>query len=936
MRDYWAWQDLRRTNIERPQSLLAELRRRQKLMVEALVSNPEKLAWRPFGKTVFQVPTLPAIEAHTTRLEYLDEQWRQAPSTVASAPESRPQLSVETKLRPLPDKPTDSRAAEDVALALARMTSPLTTDTELSDTTRRLFRMPTEALVAYYPNAPEIERFPALLALIASKPGIAGAIAAHRLLTTRSLTTTDIAALRQLYDMNREAERHEAADALFELAWAAGLQSFAIAEAHNVASERTIALASLAAAPLLVTSGGLVAAPELPAANRVLVITDIAVSPVLLADLAGEAQSLTVATTLGMEHAVSKETLAACIAANIDIETHPLVSTYAPHYSEAEEELSQISQSIARSITKELQRLAGKNPDLDLLRKHASALEVRLDDTIFANALATWSAMAAIKATNADRVIIAASDSRIAMGLRTIADQHNVAVDIFLQGSLEDPIDPDIAALTDDADENVAARDDLKSALKVLIEAGRASSAFDNLPSDATLIAGRPTDRNFIADMSAIGRSFKTRGPVIIVPTAVRADDGATKAETIAKTLPPESYDHSLLDLLDSNEPMPRTEIKALTHSLFRAVTHELRAKGGIEAAIISSAEVALRNVVNRAVPRMIWTLARAERLIETLKPARVLALPSRDWIARGLILLAKARKIPTYDMQTVFISRRSRYKATPATTQIAIDSYSGEIYHSFLGTPKSNVMVAGAIKYGASREAILAADPTIVRALRPDRTTMIMFAASPLVKDCLPVAEALSRIASRNPKTWLCIKLHPSCDPAQEDAYRAMSARDATGSTVVMPRTSNLSETIAAADIVVTRFSNVGFEAALAGKPVVACNFTNDVVPAPLEAMGIALAAKSELDAEQAFIDISADTPRAKAYIKARDLYLKRNKHLLSPHLADDIVEKILKREDKAHRRKAQPATRPSSVVPRAEEASRPEMRLQRLRKAG
>ena len=96
---------------------------------------------------------------------------------------------------------------------------------------------------------------------------------------------------------------------------------------------------------------------------------------------------------------------------------------------------------------------------------------------------------------------------------------------------------------------------------------------------------------------------------------------------------------------------------------------------------------------------------------------------------------------------------------------------------------------------------------------------------------------------------------------------------------------------------ILVTRFSNVGLEAALLGRDVIACDFLGDFVPIRLDRMGVAVVARSADDLRTLIADLLSQGPSWQALSASRAAYLARNPQLLGESAGHSIARTILSR---------------------------------------
>lgn len=904
------WRSLRAFRLRDRDALANELAERHQSLADIAALRLSRTLWRPFGAWAAAGPVDAAPDGHHARLAALRERpVRRSARPAAGKPVVVGRV-VETPAPALaPARPASApprRGFSDAdLLMLAYEFAEALDEPVVESAVLALPQLDGAELVARIEAGGATARCLASLILIGRQAGVEGVFEAARRLALRPVRLAELVCIRALQRKFAEQGGGFPADALLCLAWAMGDAGFfRRAQPDSASTPRAAQLLPFTLPPLLATPQGLVEARRPVAARKVMVVIDAMTSPGLVADLARGARQVTVVATQKAIRQGADAALCGCLTAKTRARFLKLVESFATLYSPEEEKLSARTQTIAQATVDALGDIdAGTSPDLALLRQHRDSFALRIDDTLFNAAIGSWAAAAAARALDPDVVVVVSDDGALATGLRGLFDAQGLTAPILAQGPLDNPLDADVEALREE-DKLGRTTPDAKTLARELAGVLRAGTSHPFGAAQApagTLIVGRPGDRNFVADITALGQAFRAHGRVALAPSALRASDGATLRGIVEAAVPQTSRDLILMEPFEAAAALKRAETKALVAGLADAIMPAVAARcDELERAVLMLGRDAFRRLVNRAIPGMVLTLGRCAALFEASPPERVIAMPSRDWISRMVIGQARARGIPTYDVQTVFIGRRSRYKPTAAETQIVIDTFSAGIFNSFLGMPKSRILLAGSVKYGASRNAILAADGAPVRALLAGRERVVLFAVSPALEDCGPVAEALAAIVRARPALGLAIKLHPSCDELQERAYEAIAAALPPRAAIVLPR-SGLDVAVAAADIVVTRFSNVGFEAALVGLPVVACNFSGAALPAPLEDMGIAIRAGSPAELAAALDDVLADGPLKAALAVTRHSYLRKNRHLLSSTLPADMAAKIVERERKA-----------------------------------
>lgn len=580
--------------------------------------------------------------------------------------------------------------------------------------------------------------------------------------------------------------------------------------------------------------------------------------------------------------------------------TSGAVTGFSPPYSDEEEALCELTQAFADELLS-LYVQPFEGTSLSFISRLLRASALRFDDVLFAALLPAWASLQAIRKSESKTVAIATADPGFAGSLSRmiVLAVPQATVRVRMPVGLDSWSEPDSFAV--DADE-VPANAIVGAVGRWLAGAhGRDTSARAYEPAaDSTLFAGRPFDRNYTIDAKSLVAIAMRTGPVHFMPTAMRKEGGETfrqrldrlfedargvtfwtGAEEQARTLKARSIPALLLD-----------HARNVENRFLSAVSPESRA-------LLTSALPQLRRLLERVAPEMILSACHVREAFYAAQPTRIICLPGRDWIARMLVAemnfcrrSSDSRSV-SIDLQTVFVGPRRRYKPTSCDFQFAIESYSRDLFTGYFGLRADQVVVVGSPRYASSlsssrlHQSIQGAEAT-----QTGEPWGLLYTASPTLARCLPVVGALGELLEQYPRFSLRIRPHPSTTQTELGELRQLVQQ--FGGRAALEEGRPLGADIAKSNCVVTRFSNTGLEAAMAGKPVIACEFGSEPPPIPLDTMGVALPARNAAGLENALVDVWQAGPLCTALAASRAVYLSRNAQLLSEDVKHDIWRAI------------------------------------------
>jgi len=282
-----------------------------------------------------------------------------------------------------------------------------------------------------------------------------------------------------------------------------------------------------------------------------------------------------------------------------------------------------------------------------------------------------------------------------------------------------------------------------------------------------------------------------------------------------------------------------------------------------------------------------------SQAIINTV-PRYMAVLPGRDYIARVAAFAGRAVGVSSFDVQTVFVGPRARYKTTAANIQFAIETESKKLFQRYFGLSADKTVLTGCAKIGEVQEAARKLDVQATRDLiNMGDKRLLVFACSPFLEADQLIIESLSKSLENMPNTCLGVRLHPTAKPGYPEYIEGLAQQKPS---VFVLGQLNLPQTLIAADILITRFSNVGLEAALLGKDVITCNFNDGIVPIRLDEMGVSAVACSSQELLTCMTDFARQGPLWSKLQDTRAAYIAQNQQLLEPNAAEKIYDEMEK----------------------------------------
>lgn len=567
-----------------------------------------------------------------------------------------------------------------------------------------------------------------------------------------------------------------------------------------------------------------------------------------------------------------------------------------PPYSAGEDLLSQRTARLAELLTTALSEIVGPELNQDWF----PTIDLVIDDLLFSATLEFWSLLhhlrlhpATSKGTFCSTPDLAAA---FAAGLEVLGCDGEVQLigpndelDFQLRGpQFKKHLYSLLYADLSHSDDDELRQGVERAVLETDVTAG---------PAEAALLIGRQFDRNYETDLAALGKSIQHKSrSVVFIPTTV----GGLKGHVNSLLDRDEadwygvSFRKAAMTLWVAPPVAWAFGKKGILSSLLKQL-QERDALDRLDLALLLVASKRLEKFYAEKFLRYIQVGVMVSNYVSATKPSYLVLMPGRDFIARVAAVRARRHQIKSFDVQTVFVGSRSRYKRTLADIQLTIETESQQRFQNYFNLAPTQTILSGCSKVGTVRQQGQRLNRDDVRTLTGvARRFHLVFAGSPYLDADRPILEALASSLPLWPDACLGIRLHPTSDQNYRD-YCQKLKRDHNNVSVLSHL--NLPQTLVSADILITRFSNVGLEAGLLDRDVIACNFTQEPAPIRLDAMGVASAATHATDLIACISDFRQHGPRWNNLQNTRQEYRHKNPQLFvdsSPDYMRDLIEKF------------------------------------------
>jgi molybdopterin-binding protein len=285
--------------------------------------------------------------------------------------------------------------------------------------------------------------------------------------------------------------------------------------------------------------------------------------------------------------------------------------------------------------------------------------------------------------------------------------------------------------------------------------------------------------------------------------------------------------------------------------------------------------------------------VAALRSLLATGRYRAIVTVPGRMACARAATIMARAMKLPSIDVQAFFISKHPRYYPSLADMYCGVTDDQVEDYRSHNPDPAQEIVCIGSLMIDRRMHNVSQMDRAAARkqlGLPLDRAILLYCAQHGGDREDNEAILMSARAAQGIPNALAVVKLHPRVAESAVETTRAILSSENLED-VKVSRNADVYALIRAADVVVTRFSNVGLEAAVMGRPVISVNTTGaDYIVDPAR-MGVALRATSKEELAEHVRKLMTDPEAKKALERSRENYFARNPALIDSTAAENFA---------------------------------------------
>ena len=253
---------------------------------------------------------------------------------------------------------------------------------------------------------------------------------------------------------------------------------------------------------------------------------------------------------------------------------------------------------------------------------------------------------------------------------------------------------------------------------------------------------------------------------------------------------------------------------------------------------------------------------------------------PGRFGNIRCLGHAFQTAKLPTLDVQALFVTEMARYRPPMADHMTVIDSFAEDLYADLWNIPRKDMTPIGSMLLDEDiKKSKQGHRETLKKQhLNGTQSTVITYASQPISDiEVMEAVKALAQYMKNQTDKHLCIKLHPAQDHVTQnmiEAYLSDNMNKATAYTVI--RTVPFHDVMPFTDVLISYFSNVCLLAPAFETPVITLPTSVPIPAVTLSHMGLATHVEnySTLGAE---IESVLKMPKSKLHKS----YLSKNPHM-------------------------------------------------------
>ncbi|MCI4662831.1 MAG: hypothetical protein MRY63_13550 [Neomegalonema sp.] len=294
----------------------------------------------------------------------------------------------------------------------------------------------------------------------------------------------------------------------------------------------------------------------------------------------------------------------------------------------------------------------------------------------------------------------------------------------------------------------------------------------------------------------------------------------------------------------------------------------------------------AMVHFLTRDFEKLILTDHFIQGLRDTLAPASMIALPSRNPQIRMAGVVMMESHVPVFEVQSVYLSKKPRYRKPLCDLFFSIDTFSsGEILHGHLGLPLENISTAGSLRLETLvrqiRQGPEAAEAEAHRAAAERLQVMIVTQPLELRYNLQLIDWTCAALKSIGALADITVKMHPAEPDADIALYERAMAPHQPNLSARITKSENPYIVALRSDLVVTQNSNLAMEAALLNRDTVVVDHFDRETYIPMfeyERMGVAMVVHDAPGVQGAISQIVQDGPERAELIARRRAYFAAN----------------------------------------------------------
>jgi CDP-glycerol glycerophosphotransferase (TagB/SpsB family) len=271
-------------------------------------------------------------------------------------------------------------------------------------------------------------------------------------------------------------------------------------------------------------------------------------------------------------------------------------------------------------------------------------------------------------------------------------------------------------------------------------------------------------------------------------------------------------------------------------------------------------------------------------------------ACPGRQWHAEVAHIAAKNASAGSITVQNAYMGSGYTYTRPTGEVVTAIDTWSRDLFISAYNVPPEQIVVSSSPRfdYLADLAHQDRAEACAELDLDPAHDLILFAAQEGLEAEARKIVTALASVPVLDRSITIVVKLHPRSPAAFAEELKQLEACQACPHRLVFNRDWPIATALAACDVVLTVYSNVGMEAAAAGKRLIIAKFGDEELPLPLDQFGIGFTAHSGAELTDAVVSYLTDEEFQAVQKERQGTYLKANPLIMSGGSAEMLAELI------------------------------------------